>query len=533
MSGRNPSRRRQSFAPRLEILESRNLLSTLTVLNNLDNGAGSLRDVIAHSDHGDTIVFDPGLNGRTITLTSDQLTITKSLNIEGPGADVLAVSGNDTNRVFAIEEGVTVTIAGLTITHGRAVGSNGGGGILNVGSALSLVNTIFSNNRQIGSNADATSMGGGAIYNRNGGVLTVSASSFIGNQSVGREGTFGEGGAIWNQASATITDSTFTGNRALGGDGGRVSGGAVIIGGANGGAIFNQTAAAHLTVVNTIFSGNEATGGSGGSGGKGASAYFVGIGTGGAITNGDHATLVVSGCTFTDNRAIGGSNITGGASGQARIGNAHGGGLANLVGAVATVTSTTFDHNEALGGSNNGGGGGSIIFSRGAGGAIANVNAASLSADVSTLTVSDSTFADNRALGGAGGSAGAVAGAGAGGGIASLFGAMTTVTGSTFTGNQAIGGVGAVGANGGDGFGGGLYNDGRSTLELSGSTITNNQTIGGEAGAGGSAGSGVGGGLYLALGGTACLDEFTIAHIFGNDASTSDDDLFGGYTICD
>ncbi len=535
-NGRNSYRNSRWFAPRLEILDDRTLLSTLTVLNNLDRGAGSLRDTIVQAASGDTIVFDPGLNGQTITLTSDQLTITKSLTLQGPGADLLAISGNDANRVFAIKNGVTVTIAGLTITQGRAVGFNGGGGILNSGSALSLVNTILSNNRHIASNADSKSMGGGAIYNRSGGVLTVSASSFIGNESIGREGSFGEGGAIWNQAIATITDSTFTGNRAVGGDGGKVTGGAIIIASANGGAIFNQTAAADLTVVNTVFSGNEAIGGNGASGASGASGYFVGVGTGGAITNGVGATLVVSGSTFTHNRAIGGSHNTGGASGEGRVGNAHGGALANLAGAVATVIASTFDHNEALGGSDNGGGGGTIVFSRGAGGAIANVSSATLSGRAATLTVSESKFADNRAVGGAGGSAGAVVGPGAGGGIATLFGAMTIVTGSTFDGNQAIGGAGGAGGsggNGGAGFGGGVYNDDRSTLEVHQSRITNNRAIGGVAGDSGSDGSGIGGGLYLAPGGSVCLDAFTIAHLFGNDASASDDDMFGDYTLCE
>ena len=67
------------------------------------------------------------LNGRTITLSSDELAIKKSLDIEGPGASLLAVSGNDTFRVFdVVSEGLTVRIAGLTITHGRTVGNNGG-----------------------------------------------------------------------------------------------------------------------------------------------------------------------------------------------------------------------------------------------------------------------------------------------------------------------------------------------------------------------------------------------------------------------
>src|SRR5215472_10990347 len=121
---------RHRFRPRLEGLEERTVLSTLTVLNTLDKGAGSLRDTITGAKSGDTIVFDPSLNGDTITLTSDQLEINKNLDIEGPGASLLTISGNDANRVFDISGGLAVTIAGLTVTHGLGKGdiqgNNGG-----------------------------------------------------------------------------------------------------------------------------------------------------------------------------------------------------------------------------------------------------------------------------------------------------------------------------------------------------------------------------------------------------------------------
>jgi hypothetical protein len=111
--------------PRLLVLEDRTLPSTLTVLTNADSGDGSLRAGIADAQSGDQIVFDPSLQGQTITLTSGELAITKSLDIEGLGADQLAISGNHASRIFDISGGVTVTLAGLTITDGLALGAPG------------------------------------------------------------------------------------------------------------------------------------------------------------------------------------------------------------------------------------------------------------------------------------------------------------------------------------------------------------------------------------------------------------------------
>ena len=48
--------RMSRFLPRLEALEDRTVPSTVTVLNNLDGGAGSLRDAIAHAKSGDHLV---------------------------------------------------------------------------------------------------------------------------------------------------------------------------------------------------------------------------------------------------------------------------------------------------------------------------------------------------------------------------------------------------------------------------------------------------------------------------------------------
>src|SRR5262249_16261039 len=111
------------FVLRLEALEDRTVPSTLTVTSAADSGAGSLRAAIVAAQSGAQIAFDHHPRGQTITLTSGELAITKSLDIEGLGADRLTVSGNHASRVFDVSANTTVTIAGMTITDGLANGS--------------------------------------------------------------------------------------------------------------------------------------------------------------------------------------------------------------------------------------------------------------------------------------------------------------------------------------------------------------------------------------------------------------------------
>jgi hypothetical protein len=138
-SKRPNSTRQRRFVPRLEVLEARTVLTTLTVLNALDSGTGSLRDAITNAKSGDTIVFAASLDRQTIALTSGELAFSKSLDIEGPGASLLAISGNNASRVFNISQNqtpVTVTIAGLTIENGLSPSGGRGGGVYNVSSTL-------------------------------------------------------------------------------------------------------------------------------------------------------------------------------------------------------------------------------------------------------------------------------------------------------------------------------------------------------------------------------------------------------------
>ncbi len=95
----------------------------------------------------------------------------------------------------------------------------------------------------------------------------------------------------------------------------------------------------------------------------------------------------------------------------------------------------------------------------------------------------------------------------------------------------AVGGAGD-GGNGGNGQGGGGFNGaanpfGTPSLTLLRSLVVVNRADGGTA-VGGSAGLGQGGGLYLTPGGAAGAD--LVSAILANDASASDDDVFGIFT---
>lgn len=289
MTGRPQTRRSSAskptlrFRPQFEALEGRDVPSTLTVTNNLDSGAGSLRAELALANNQDTIVFAPGLAGQTINLTTGELLIQKNLTIAGPGAGQLALSGGSAARVFEVGSKEQVTLSGLTICNGHAgflgnLYSYDGGGILNLGT-LTVSGCILSGNSAGDAPYYANTHGkGGGIYNA--GTLTVSSTTLSGNQA----GVYG--GGIYNAATATITACTFSSP----GSGFSISNPKTRQSAYDGGAIFN---ARTLTVDSCSFSFNFA-------------AY------GGAIYN--NGSLKVSNSAFSGNIATigyGSNNISG------------------------------------------------------------------------------------------------------------------------------------------------------------------------------------------------------------------------------
>ena len=335
--------------------------STFTVTTLADNGPGSLRQAIvnANAEAGpNKIAFASGLHG-SILLTNGALGLTKSTEIDGPGAELLSVSGGHGGRVFEIGISANVTIRRLSIVNGRAGGSVAhpglGGGIYVAGGALTLDGVTLASNQAIGTanvvseipaGTGPSNLGvgaGGGIYVV-GGILTVINSLVANNQALGAVGGpvagqptgmsgAGLGGGIFNQAGTlTLTSAAFVNDQALGGAGGTgASGGSGL-----GGGLFNSSGGVTATTV--VLAGNQATGGPGGNGGNG------GTGLGGGITN--FGQLSLSASSVLINSAHGGNAGAGGNGGAG-----SGGGIYDGSGGLASLQNDSIlALNSALGG---------------------------------------------------------------------------------------------------------------------------------------------------------------------------------------
>jgi hypothetical protein len=260
----------------------------ITVVNTDDNGPGSLRQALVDANDGDTINF--AVTG-TIGLTSGELLVNKSVTISGPGADVLAVNGNASYRVFHIASSTIITLSELTITNGNASNEPvpDGGGIYNDHATLTLGNCTITNN--------TASRDGGGVHNAGAATLTLNDCIITGNV------TGNDGGGVCNNGTGGaaimgVNDCTINKNSATHGGGvcndGRMKG------------------ATLLQISNTTLSNNTA--------GDDA----------GAILNiaDTKGTAILSNCTISGNSA-----------------QSFGGGINNVAG--LTVSNTTFSGNSA------------------------------------------------------------------------------------------------------------------------------------------------------------------------------------------
>lgn len=324
--------------------------ATITVTNLNDSGAGSLRQAISSAQNGDVINFQAGLSG-TINLNSPTLCFdcnaVRNVTINGPGANVITISGvkaNGTFDIFSItRSGSNITINGLTIKRDGQPG--------NFGSAINNRGTLTVNNCVINGHQQSSIQGAGIA---NTGTATVQNCSFSNN-------TAADGGAIFNRGTLTVTGSSFTDNLVLrsNGSGGAIAtiGGTVVlnqstftnnhvnVSGGMGGAI--SSFSGNVTVNGCTLVNNQSVTAGGGM------VLFDGVNqiinstfnsnvssTGGGLHSSTSATNIVN-CTFTANQA----NQGGGLNGSASVRNSIiAGNLANFGPDTGTFT-TSLGHN--------------------------------------------------------------------------------------------------------------------------------------------------------------------------------------------
>ena len=325
-------------------------MATFTVINANDSGPGSLRQAIedANTTTGlDTIEFDEDLSGQKITLTSGELQIRDDLTISGLGAEELTVSGNDSSRVFEVDDGnssnqIEVVIDGLTIADGNA---DQGGGIRNSENLTTTESSITNNT--------STQGFGGGVFSRGNSTLTIVDSNISGNadtlpQGPGVRGgggvaglsstikiirgtitentAFDEGGGVLNfEGTLTVTDSNISNNQAPNDNGGGIrntSDGTVEVhntkisnnlSGFGGGGIGNGGIA---TVTDSVIIGNASTGpgraGGGGIAGPGVLTITrstisenTAASTGGGIRTGTNGSVTLIDSTLSNNATNG------------------------------------------------------------------------------------------------------------------------------------------------------------------------------------------------------------------------------------
>jgi hypothetical protein len=302
--------------------------NTITVCGSGCNQT-TIQSAVNAAAAGDTILIN--VNG---TVTESGISITKNLVIRGLGQNTTiiqahAVRGSAIHRVFFINNGVTVTIANLTIQNGKEtadptiwngsgcgllidgtsttvtlnsvtvkncdnVGAGGAGAGITLGGTSSV---LYLNNCVIDGNSANNGSAGGLYLSATNGVCQARNTVFSNNVANSSGGATSLGGTI----IASFINCTFSNNAALmGGSGGAIN-----------------SSSAIPTIYNCTFSANTASNQGGAlriSGGNITNCTFYGntAVNGGAISRGTSAAvnaLYIVNCTISGNTATGGAPV--------------------------------------------------------------------------------------------------------------------------------------------------------------------------------------------------------------------------------
>src|SRR5258706_567174 len=139
-------------------------------ITNANDDAATYADCAAGSGN-DTITFADGISTITLVMSLPDITDPDGLTING-GGDV-TISGNNSYRIFHVVSAPLI-LTNLTVANGTCT-SCSGGGVLNDGGISTITNSTFSGN---------SAGGGGGVYNTDG-TLTITNSTFSGNNASG------------------------------------------------------------------------------------------------------------------------------------------------------------------------------------------------------------------------------------------------------------------------------------------------------------------------------------------------------------
>lgn len=248
-------------------------VNTCTEANAGSGTTGSLRYAAANAISGDTIQIGPGLGCSTISLTTGAIVLSQAdITVNGPGKDVLTVSGGD-NRVFRHSGSGTLTLKNLSVANGYyhpALGVPAYGGCIKSNGKVMLDHVNLHACRA--TSVQAAVRGGGVYAKDN---VYVKYSEVSGNtaSSSGSASSNGGGGGIFGLKDVTIENgSTVNGNSAATGGGGgvRAFGSVLVVGSTisgntamRGGGVYARnlfTSPSNTTaVVNSTISGNLGT----------------------------------------------------------------------------------------------------------------------------------------------------------------------------------------------------------------------------------------------------------------------------------
>ncbi len=242
---------------------------------NYGNGACSLREAVENANSnsegtsGDCAtggsvpdVIEFSVAG-SIVLTS-AIALEDTLHIDGPGADVLAVSGGGTTRLFTVSADASIEIRDITLRDGQAAAFSQGGAIRIPNGPVHLIaeNVLFEANAAIR---------GGALYMLSGVTASISNSTFVGNVATESSGSGGGGAISFGGDDLEVVNTTFSQNVVFlnyGGGAIQATEGALTLDNATfvyntapfGAAAIALFATASLDYKNSVIAGNLATG---------------------------------------------------------------------------------------------------------------------------------------------------------------------------------------------------------------------------------------------------------------------------------